>query len=224
VWLLVVEDERSMGEVLRQGLAEDNHTVTLVCDGLAGLHAAETYAIDVIVLDVMLPELDGIEFVRRLRAAGRQVPVLMLTARDAAADIVRGLDAGADDYLTKPFAWKVLLARLRALARRAERPAVQTLSVGDLTVDPATRMVKRGATIISLTHTEFRVLEFLIRRAGRACSRAAIIDGVWGMEKDVQANSVDAFVRLIRAKLDAGRQPPMIHAVRGYGYILREAS
>ena len=222
MWVLIVEDETSMGEALRQGLEEDNHTVTLVRDGLEGLDVAETCSIDVIVLDVMLPGLNGIEIARRLRSAGRQVPILMLTARDAPADIVKGLDAGADDYLTKPFALNVLLARLRALARRAERPALQTLSVGDLTLDPATREVKRGATVITLTHTEFRVLEFLMRRAGRACSRAAIIDGVWGMEKDVQANSVDVFVRLLRAKLDTGRRRPMIHAVRGYGYILRE--
>ena len=222
MWVLVVEDATSMGEALRQGLEEDNHTVTLVRDGLEGLHAAETCSIDVIVLDVMLPGLNGIEIARRLRSAGRHVPILMLTARDAAADIVKGLDAGADDYLTKPFALNVLLARLRALARRAERPAFQTLSVGDVTLDPVTREVKRGATVVSLTQTEFRVLEFLMRRAGRACSRAAIIDGVWGMEKDVQANSVDVFVRLLRAKLDAGRRRPMIHAVRGYGYILRE--
>jgi two-component system response regulator MprA len=222
MWVLVVEDAPAMGEALRQGLEEDNHTVTLVRDGLEGLHAAETCSIDVIVLDVMLPGLSGIEIARRLRSAGRQVPILMLTARDAAADIVKGLDAGADDYLTKPFALNVLLARLRALARRAERPAVQRLTVGDLTLDPATREVKRGATVISLTYTEFRVLEFLMRRTGRACARAAIIDGVWGLEKEVQANSVDVFVRLLRAKLDSGGRRPMIHAVRGYGYILRE--
>src|SRR6195256_2798263 len=177
-----------MGELLRRGLEEENHTVTLARDGLEGLQVAETCNIDAIVLDVMVPEMNGIEVARRLRSAGRQVPILMLTARDAAADIVKGLDAGGDDYLTKPFALNVLLARLRALARRAERPAVHTLSVGDLSLDPTTREVKRGATVISLTHTEFRVLEFLMRRAGRACSRAAIIDGVWGMEKDVQAN------------------------------------
>jgi DNA-binding response OmpR family regulator len=224
VWVLVVEDERSMGEVLRQGLEEENHTVTLVPDGLAGLQAVETCHIDVIVLDVMLPGLNGIEMTRRLRSAGRQLPILMLTARDAPADIVRGLDAGADDYLTKPFALAVLLARLRALARRAERLAVQILSVGDLTLDPTTREVKRGATILDLTHTEFRVLEFLMRRAGRACSRAAIIDGVWGLEKEVQANAVDVFIRLVRAKLDATRRRPLIHTVRGYGYILRDES
>jgi two-component system response regulator MprA len=224
VWVLVVEDERSMGEVLRQGLEEENHTVTLVPDGLAGLQAVETCHIDVIVLDVMLPGLNGIEMTRRLRSAGRQLPILMLTARDAPADIVRGLDAGADDYLTKPFAFAVLLARLRALARRAERVAVQILSVGDVTLDPTTREVKRGATILDLTHTEFRVLEFLMRRAGRACSRAAIIDGVWGLEKEVQANAVDVFIRLVRAKLDATARRPLIHTVRGYGYILRDES
>jgi DNA-binding response OmpR family regulator len=224
VWVLLVEDERAMGEVLRQGLEEENHTVTLISDGLAALHAAETCAIDVIVLDVMLPGMNGIEVARRLRAGGRHVPILMLTARDAAADIVEGLDAGADDYLTKPFALTVLLARLRALARRADRSAVETLSVGDLTLDPTTREVARAGVVIGLTATEFRVLEFLMRRAGRACARGAIIDGVWGLDKDVQANAVDVFVRLLRAKLDVGRQRPLIQAVRGYGYILREDS
>ena len=222
MWVLVIEDEVSMGELLRQGLEEDNHTVTLARDGVEGLHAAETCAVDVIVLDVMLPGLNGIDLARRLRAAGRQVPILMLTARDAVADIVRGLDAGADDYLTKPFPLQVMLARLRALSRRAVRPSVPILSVGDLTLTPATRQVTRAGCVTDLTNTEYRLLEFLMRRAGRACSRSAIIDGVWGLEQEVQTNTVDAFIRSLRNKVDEGRRPSLIQTVRGYGYIMRE--
>jgi DNA-binding response OmpR family regulator len=222
VWVLVIEDEPSMGELLRRGLEEDNHTVTLTRDGLEGLHAAETCPVDAIVLDVMMPGLSGIDVARRLRSIGRQMPILMLTARDAAADIVNGLDAGADDYLTKPFSFKVLLARLRALSRRASQSAVRTLRVGDLALDPSTHDVTRAGRTLDLTSTEFRLLELLMRRAGRACSRAAIIDGVWGLEQDVKANTVDAFIRLLRAKVDSGHRPPLIQTVRGYGYILRE--
>lgn len=222
MWVLVIEDEPSIGELLRQGLEEDNHTVTLTRDGLEGVHAAETCSVDAVVLDVMVPGLNGIDVAKRLRAAGRQVPILMLTARDSTTDIVRGLDAGADDYLTKPFSLKVLLARLRALSRRAARPSVRLLQVGDLALDPSTRAVTRSGRTLELTNTEFRVLEFLMRRAGQACSRTAIIDGVWGMEQDVKANTVDAFIRLLRAKVDGGRRPVLIQTVRGYGYILRD--
>jgi DNA-binding response OmpR family regulator len=222
VWVLVIEDEPSMGELLRRGLEEENHTVTLARDGLEGIQVAETCAIDAIVLDVMMPELSGIEVARRLRSSGRHVPILMLTARDAATDIVRGLDAGADDYLTKPFSLDVLFARLRAITRRAPRPAVQTLRIADLFLDPAAHEVKRGTSALDLTITEFRLLEFLMRRAGRACSRTAIIDGVWGLEQDVKGNTVDAFIRLLRAKVDGGHHPTLIQTIRGYGYILRD--
>ncbi|HXA49425.1 MAG TPA: response regulator transcription factor [Candidatus Acidoferrum sp.] len=222
MWILVVEDEPSMGELLRQGLEEENHTVTLVRDGMEGIHAAETGNVDAIVLDVMIPGIDGIELARRLRAAGRQTPILMLTARDAAADIVRGLDAGADDYLTKPFAFRVLLARLRALSRRAMHPAVARLQVDDLELDPASHQVSRAGVSLSLTATEYRVLEFLMRRTGRAVSRSSMIEGVWGFEEDIESNTVDAFIRLLREKIDLGQQRKLIHTVRGYGYILRE--
>jgi DNA-binding response OmpR family regulator len=222
VWLLVIEDEESMGELLRRGLEEENHTVILARDGIEGLHAAESCNVDAIVLDVMIPGLNGLEVTRRLRAAGRQVPILMLTARDAPADIVRGLDAGADDYLTKPFPLQVLLARLRALSRRTDRPSQPTLRVADLVLDPASHEVTRGGSAIVLTTTEFRLLEFLMRRAGRVCSRAAIIEGVWGFDRDVQANTVDAFIRLLRTKLQTGPSASLIHTIRGYGYILRD--
>jgi DNA-binding response OmpR family regulator len=221
VWVLVVEDEPSMGELLRQGLEEANHTVTLACDGLEGLAAAETCAVDVVVLDVMLPGMSGIDVAHRLRGGGSQVPILMLTARDAPADIVNGLDAGADDYLTKPFPLKVLLARLRALSRRAPRPPQEELRVADLTLNPATREVTRGGKSIGLTSTEFRLLEYLLRRLGRVCSRASIMDGVWGLDTDVQNNTVDVYIRLLRAKVDAGG-PPLIQTVRGYGYVVRD--
>jgi DNA-binding response OmpR family regulator len=222
VWILVVEDEQSMGELLRQGLAEENHTVIWARDGVEGVHAAEAGNYDVIVTDVMMPGMDGIELVRRLRRGGRHTPVLILTARDAPDDIVRGLDAGADDYLTKPFPFGVLLARLRSIARRAERPHVARLQVEDLVLDPASHEVTRAGRTIALTATEYRVLEFLMRRAGRAVSRSAIIEGVWGFEEDIEANTVDVFIRLLREKVDAGVERKVIQTVRGYGYILRE--
>ena len=222
MWILVVEDEASMGELLRQGLEEQNHVVALAADGLEALHAARMNNFDAIVLDVMIPGVDGVEVTRRLRAAKHQAPIIMLTARDAPADIVRGLDAGADDYLTKPFSLKVLLARLRAITRRAARPAAAALQVADLVVDPASREVSRAGHKINLTATEFRVLEFLMRRASRAASRSAIIDAVWGFEKDVESNTVDVFIKLLRGKLDSPPHRKLIHTMRGYGYILRE--
>ena len=222
MWILVVEDEPAMGELLRQGLEEQNHAVTLARDGNEGLAAAESCNFDAIVMDVMMPGMDGVEVVRRLRRAGRQAPILMLTARDAATDIVKGLDAGADDYLTKPFSLKVLLARLRAISRRAAQPPVAVLQVEDLALDPASRKVTRAGRGVSLTATEFRVLEFLMRRPGRAASRGAIIEAVWGFEEDVEPNTVDAFIKLLRDKIDNGHDRRLIHTVRGYGYVLRE--
>lgn len=222
MWVLVVEDETSMREALRQGLEEENHTVTVANDGLEGIHAAQTCDFDAILLDVMMPGMDGVELVRRLRAGGRHTPVLMLTARDAAADIVRGLDAGADDYLTKPFSFRVLLARLRAISRRSAQPAKSRLRVHDLLLDPASHEVSRGGVALTLTATEYRVLEFLMRRTGHAVSRSAIIEGVWGFEEDVEANTVDAFIRHLREKIDQGHTLKLIQTVRGYGYILRE--
>jgi two-component system OmpR family response regulator len=222
MWVLVIEDEASMGDLLSQALREDNHTVTLTRDGMDGLHVADTCAVDAIVLDVNLPGVNGFEIARRLRKAGHQVPILMLTARDAVADVVQGLDAGADDYLTKPFPLKVLLARLRAIARRGARSTVNLFRVGDLTLDPSSHEVQRAGAPIELTSTEFRLLEFLMRRSGRACSRSAIIDGVWGIDKDVEFNTVDAFIRLLRLKVDSGRKTPLIQTMRGYGYILRD--
>ena len=222
MWILVVEDDIPMGELLRQGLEEANHSVALARDGMEGWHAARTSNFDAVILDVMLPGMNGIDVARRMREFRLDTPILMLTARDAAADVVRGLDAGADDYLTKPFSFKVLLARLRAISRRAARPPVSVLEIDDLKLDPASRQVQRGGQIVSLTATEFRVLEFLMRRAGHAASRSAIIESVWGFEEDIEPNTVDAFIKSLRDKIDSGHDRKLIQTMRGYGYILRE--
>lgn len=211
-----------MGEMLRQGLEEANHTVTLAQDGAEALSAAATSAFDAVVLDVMMPHVDGFEVARRIRGGRNGVPILMLTARDAAADIVKGLDSGADDYLVKPFSFSVLLARLRAISRRAVQAPVQTLTVDDLVLDPASREVSRGGTKITLTATEFRLLDHLMRRAGRAASRSSIIEAVWGFNENVELNTVDVYIKLLRDKLDSGPGRRLIHTVRGYGYILRD--
>jgi two-component system response regulator MprA len=211
-----------MGELLRKGLEERNHSVALARDGCEAFSAAATCEFDAIVLDVMMPRMDGVEVTRRLRALKNGVPILMLTARDADADIVRGLDAGADDYLVKPFAFAVLLARLRAVSRRSDRAPVDVLRVHDLALDPVSREVTREGRTIALTATEFRILEFMMRRVGRVASRASIIEAVWGFEEDVEPNTVDVYIKLLRDKLDSGAKPKLIHTVRGFGYILRE--
>ena len=211
-----------MADVLQQGLEEANHSVTLARDGAEGLQAALASRYDALVVDVMLPAIDGLELTRRVRAAHSDAPILLLTARDAPADIIKGLDAGADDYLTKPFSLNVLLARLRAISRRASRPLVTRLEVADLTLDPASREVTRGGRAVNLTATEFRVLECLMRRSGCAVARSAIIEAVWGFETDVENNTVDAYIKLLRDKVDSGPERKLIQTVRGYGYILRD--
>jgi DNA-binding response OmpR family regulator len=223
VRVLIAEDEPNMADLLRQGLEEDNHVVTIARDGGECLAAAAMHQFDALVLDVMMPVVDGVEVARRLRRQGLATPILMLTARDAEQDVVRGLDAGADDYLTKPFALKVLLARLRAISRRAARPPVSCLRVADLELDAAARSVTRAGRAIALTATEFRVLEFLLRRAGHAASRSSIIEAVWGCDGDVEPNTVDAYIKLLRDKINAGHAQPLLHTIRGYGYVLREA-
>ncbi|MCX6538367.1 MAG: response regulator transcription factor [Acidobacteria bacterium] len=220
--ILTIEDDRHMAELLRKGLVEEGHSVALANTGPDGLALAEGGSYDVIVLDVMLPGIDGYEVARRLRRTHNRTPILMLTARDATADVVEGLDAGADDYLTKPFSFDEFLARVRAVARRG--PIVQGigLRVGDLTLDPATRDVIRAGEPLTLTRTEYSLLEFLMRRAGHVVARDALIDGVWGYEREIEDNTLDAFVRLLRQKVDGSGRPRLIHTVRGVGYCLRE--
>src|SRR5450759_1411320 len=188
--VLVVEDELKMAGLLKQGLEEHNHSVTVAYDGREGLELASSHEFDVIVLDLMLPGLNGFEVARRLRKNQKQVPILMLTARDAVPDIARGLDVGADDYLTKPFAFAELLARIRAIVRRPPAMLPPQLSVGDLTLDPGSRRVTRRDQEIRLTATEYRLLEFMMRRCGRVLSRGAIVEAVWGFNEDVEENTL----------------------------------
>jgi len=219
--VLIVEDERAMAELLKKGLEEENHRAALAFDGVQALDLAKTYEFDAIVLDLMLPRVDGFEVARRLRHGGNQTPILILTARDAVPDIVKGLDLGADDYLTKPFSFEVFLARLRTVARRGSAPRPTCLRVADLTLDPASRQALRGRREIRLSPTEYRLLDLLMRRAGRVVTRTAIAEAVWGLENDVEENTLDAFVRLLRGKVDKGFSPKLIQTVRGIGYCLR---
>ena len=218
--LLVAEDEPKMAELLRQGLTEEGHSVTIATEGLQGMAMAEAAAFDLIVLDVMLPGIDGFEIAQRLRAGGNRTPILMLTARDASADIVEGLNLGADDYLTKPFSFEVLLARVRALGRRGPIPVPVLLTAAGLTLNQGTRDVSRGGRKIPLTRTEYSILELLMRNAGRVVTRNAMIERVWGNESEIESNTLDAFVRLLRAKVEEPGQPRLIRTVRGVGYTV----
>lgn len=220
--VLVVEDEVKMAGLLRRGLGEEGYAVDVAPNGEEAVWLGTENEYDVVVLDVMLPDVDGFEVCRRLRAAGRWPPVLMLTARDAVLDRVAGLDAGADDYLTKPFSFAELLARVRALVRRgaAERPTV--LRVGDLGLDPATRRVRRGDREIELTNKEFALLEFFMRHPGEVLSRTRIIEHVWDFAYDGGSNVVDVYVRYLRSKVDRPFRKRSIETVRGAGYRLRD--
>lgn len=211
-----------MARLLKRGLEEEKHSVTLAPTGAEALELSDGYSFDVFILDIMLPGMNGFEVVRRLRQADNRVPVLMLTARDAAADIVKGLDLGADDYLTKPFGFDVLLARLRALARRGPVQQLPEIRVADLVLDTATCQVRRGPRQVHLTKTEYLLLKFLMRNTSRVLSRTTIIEAVWGFESSIESNTLDAFVRLLRGKLDDGNQVKLIHTIRGFGYVLQE--
>ncbi len=194
-------------------------------DGRSALDTLLTHQPDAILLDVAMPGIDGLEVCRRLRAAGDRTPILMLTARHATADRVAGLDAGADDYLVKPFALEELLARLRALLRRASAVTDddEALKVADLTLDPATRVVKRGDRLIELTRTEFNLLELLMRNAGQVLTRELIFDRVWGYDFGANSNSLEVYIGYLRRKTEAEGEPRLIHTVRGVGYVLRES-
>jgi two-component system OmpR family response regulator len=222
--ILVVEDELKMASLIRRGLVEEGHATDVTPSGEDAVWMAEAHPYDVVVLDVMLPGLSGFETCRRLRNAGVWTPVLMLTARDAVDDRVAGLDAGADDYLTKPFSFAELLARLRALARRGgiERPA--QLAVGDLVLDPATRQAWRGDTEIHLSPKEFALLEAFMRRPGQVLSRLQLLEHAWDFAYENRSNVVDVYVRYLREKIDRSFGTDSIETVRGVGYRLRKAA
>ena len=222
--LLIVEDEKRMVELLRKGLEEEGHTVVCAVDGLEGWDLCRSYSFDMIILDIMMPKLDGYELAKRLRADKIPTPILMLTAKDSVQDIVRGLDLGADDYLTKPFSFNELLARLRAVKRRALIPQSTTLQVDDLTLDPATREVSRGGVRLALTRTEYGLLERLMDRAGKVVPRRQLIESVWGFDREIEDNTLDVFVRLLRSKVDGNDRKKLIHTMRGVGYVIRTES
>jgi len=220
--ILVVEDDRDVADFVRRGLEEEGNSVQVVHDGGAALQQALAHTFDVIVLDVMLPFLDGFEVTRRLRSHRNRTPVLLLTARDAPEDVVRGLDAGADDYLAKPFSFDVLLARIRARTRRPVGERGKRLQVADLVLDLESHEVWRDGAPISLTRTEFAILECLMAAAGRVVTRQTLIDTVWGPDRDIENNTLDVFMRFLRTKVDYGDHPRLIQTLRGIGYSVRE--
>jgi two-component system response regulator MprA len=220
--ILIVEDEKKMAAVLKKGLEAENHKVALAYDGRTGLELGSA-DFDVIVLDLMLPVIDGFEVARRLRKNRNQTPILMLTARDAVPDIVKGLDLGADDYLTKPFSFEVFLARLRSVARRGSIPRPTVLQVDDLVLNHASHEVTRGERAIHLSPTEFRLLELLMRRSGRVVPRDAIVEAVWDFDHEVEENTLDTFIRLLRSKIDREHDRKLIQTIRGIGYTIRES-
>lgn len=221
--VLLVEDDKELAEFVRQGLEDESCIVKVCHDGGSGLRQAEMHAFDIILLDVMMPVLNGFEVTRRLRLQNICTPILLLTARDAPEDIVQGLDAGADDYLTKPFEFDVLLARIRARTRGAAGKSAAQLRFADLFLDAEKREVVRAGQRLDLTRTEFTILECLMRAAGRVVTRGRIIEIVWG-GRDVSENNLDVFMRYLRAKIDRPGVPRLLHTERGLGYCLREGT
>jgi two-component system, OmpR family, copper resistance phosphate regulon response regulator CusR len=218
--ILIVEDEQKTGDYLKQGLSEAGFVADLARDGVDGLHLALTGDYDLVVLDVMLPKLDGWEVLRQIRHNGKHLPVLFLTARDQVEDRVKGLEFGADDYLVKPFAFSELLARVRALLRRGKTSEPELLQIADLELDLLRRRVTRGGKRIDLTAKEFALLELLLRRQGEVLPRSLIASQVWDMNFDSDTNVIEVAVRRLRAKIDDEFEPKLIRTVRGMGYVL----
>lgn len=222
--ILVVEDSVSIARSIKEGLEQEGYAVDVEHDGDDGLRAGLYEPYDVIILDVMLPTKDGIAICRELRQSDITTPVLMLTAKTQNGDIVTGLDAGADDYLGKPFSFEVLLARLRALLRRPQTAVGDVLAVGDLQLDTASRSVQRGGTAIDLSRKEYAILEYLMRSAGKACSKEEIMQHVWDFDADILPNTLEVFITYLRAKVDKPFGSSLIHTVRGFGYKVSEAA
>jgi len=221
--ILVIEDEEKILNFLRRGLIYEGYRVETAADGAAGLAAARDNPPDLVILDWMLPGIDGLEVCRRLRAASN-VPILMLTAKDAVADRVQGLDAGADDYLVKPFALDEVLARLRALLRRAKPEAPEILTFGDLRLDTGTHQAFRGDRAVELTAKEYELLELFLQHPRQVLTREVIYDRVWGYDFGGESNIIEVYVRYLRQKTESEAEPRLLHTVRGVGYVLRETA
>jgi heavy metal response regulator len=221
--ILVVEDEAKVASFIRRGLEAEHYSVDITSDGEAGLIQVFDQDYDLIILDVMLPKRDGLSVLQEMRRHKLRVPVLMLTARDTVADKVEGLDRGADDYLTKPFAFEELLARIRALLRRGSQTQAAVLTLADLRLDPVSREITRAGKRIELTAKEFALLEFFLHHPGRVLSRVVIAQHVWGVDFDTFTNVIDVYVNYVRKKIDVDFSPKLIHTVRGVGYVLKEA-
>jgi heavy metal response regulator len=219
--LLVIEDEKKVARFIKKGLEEEGYAADLAFDGEEGLAMALDRVHDLIILDIALPKMDGLQVLKKLRERNVPTPVLLLTVRAAIEDKVLGLDSGADDYLTKPFAFQELLARIRALLRRKPEAEPPLLKVEDLILDPARHLVTRGEERIDLTSKEFALLEYLMRNAGRVLSRAMISEHVWDYDFDTESNVIDVYVNYLRRKIDTGREKKLIQTVRGSGYVLK---
>ncbi len=222
--ILLIEDDIAISRLLKEGLEDESYAVDVAHDGSEGYRTASADEYDVIILDIMLPEMDGYEVCRALRKDGNKTPILMLTARDAERDIVEGLDTGADDYLAKPFSFDVLLARIRALLRRPNEKLEEILQVGDLKLDPSLKKVTRASQEINLTAKEYGVLEYLMRNKGKVLSKEQIISHVWDFDADVLPNNVELFIMFLRRKIDKPFKSKLIHTVSGFGYKLEEKS
>jgi len=220
--ILVVEDEKKVASFLKKGLEEEYYAVDTAFDGEEGLALAQINEYDLIILDIMLPKVDGMEVLRRIRGNGSSVPILMLTAKDSIEDIISGLDSGSDDYLTKPFSFAELLARVRALLRRKMKEKTDILRVGDLSLSTSTHQVKRGERKIELTAKEYALLEYFMRNPNRILTRTLITEHVWDYHFDPSTNVVDVYVNYLRKKIDQGFEKKLIHTIRGSGYVMKE--
>ena len=220
--LLIIEDDKAISDALKEGLEDEAYAVDVAYDGDEGYRTAMADTYDVIILDVMMPEMNGYEVSAKLREAGNHTPILMLTARDQERDIVEGLDKGADDYLAKPFSFDVLLARVRALLRRPVSKTEEILRVGDLSLNPATKQVEREGKIIRLTTKEYSVLEYLMRHKGTVQSKSSITNHVWDFDADILPNTVEQFIMFLRRKVDKPFNTPLIHTAPGFGYKIEE--
>ena len=220
--ILIVEDEKDLAAIIKQGLEEEGYVVDVAHDGEEGLYMAESYPIDVMVLDVMLPLMDGLKVLSNLRKKGVQTPVILLTARDALLDKIKGLDTGADDYLTKPFVFEEILARIRSLIRRKTTVKEAVIRIADLEIDTASHQVRRAGKPIALSAKEYSLLEFLAYRKGSVVSRTDIIEHIYNEDADMDSNVVDVYINYLRNKIDKEFSGKLIHTVRGAGYILKE--